>query len=239
MDVVKIYHKNLLKFKNKHVNDTAYIFGSGPTVNKFKAVETGVYIGCNQIYKHDTINKDLKYYFFGHGYKKYKDHSLFGNIKEGVDGFLQNKNVIGFCNVSFHGKLIETFTKDDIEKFTNNGIYVLDMLKRWHQLQPDIHNNPICNHNITFTAIHFALYCGFKKIYLVGCDCTQSNCDNYFYKDDGRNHDHVKYLGNRTRNMINCWMMMKAFKNKHFPECKIININPVCLKNRMDGDIYT
>ena len=63
MNIVRTYHPELLKYKNKHKGETCYIFGSGPTVNSFKLQEPGIFIGCNHIIKHEYIKKNLKYYF--------------------------------------------------------------------------------------------------------------------------------------------------------------------------------
>ena len=51
MNIVKKYHSELLKYKNIHVGDVCYIFGSGPTFNRFKIQEEGIFIGCNHIIK--------------------------------------------------------------------------------------------------------------------------------------------------------------------------------------------
>ena len=69
MNIVKKYHSELLKYKNIHVGDVCYIFGSGPTFNRFKIQEEGIFIGCNHIIKNKYIRENIKYYFFGHGYK--------------------------------------------------------------------------------------------------------------------------------------------------------------------------
>ena len=39
MDIVGIYHKKLLKYKNIHKGEVCYLFGAGPTLNNFKKQE--------------------------------------------------------------------------------------------------------------------------------------------------------------------------------------------------------
>ena len=63
MNIVKKYHSELLKYKNIHVGDVCYIFGSGPTFNRFKIQEEGIFIGCNHIIKNKYIRENIKYYF--------------------------------------------------------------------------------------------------------------------------------------------------------------------------------
>ena len=55
MNIVHTYHSELFKYKNKHIGETCYIFGSGPTFNKFKLQEPGIFIGCNHIIKNNYI----------------------------------------------------------------------------------------------------------------------------------------------------------------------------------------
>ena len=85
--------------------------------------------------------------------------------------------------------------------------------------------------------MQFALYCGFKKIYLVGCDCGQYDQEGkngtakYFFKNDGGSK-----LNQYT---IDRWKKIYQLKNNHYPKAQIINMNPVGLKGLMDDDIFT
>ena len=63
LNLVQKYHKQIKKFENKHLNETCYIFGCGPTINNFEEIEKGVYIGANRIIKNKQIKDKLGYYF--------------------------------------------------------------------------------------------------------------------------------------------------------------------------------
>ncbi len=124
MDIVKNYHKDLIKYKNLHKGEVAYIFGSGPSLKKFKIQEKGVFIGCNKIYKSKYIRENLNYYFFGDGQKRVgnaKELDKYGDkltYKEEVDLLIEEKKVQCFCNASMHGTL------NFHHKFTNFAIAV-------------------------------------------------------------------------------------------------------------------
>lgn len=256
MDIVKNYHKDLIKYKNLHKGEVAYIFGSGPSLKKFKIQEEGVFIGCNKIYKSKYIRENLNYYFFGDGQKrtgkaaeldKYGDKLTY---KEEVDLLIKEKKVQCFCNASMHGtlKFHHKFTKKDVIDYNSKGVHILDITRKWDELKPDIHENKICNHSCIFTSVHFALYCGFSKIYLVGCDCSTLNNTPYFFLNEkqlknlpecGFKQLKTGYDKKVAIHLLPNWSEMKKFKEKYFRETEFININPVKLKKRMDGDIYT
>ena len=80
------------------------------------------------------------------------------------------------------------------------------------------------------------MYCGFTKIYLVGCDCaTQiSGAYNEFW-----NESYIEKMPiENNEHLIEWWLKMKEFKDVNYPNAKLININPLGLKNKLDGDIY-
>lgn len=231
MNIVETYHKKILKYKNKHKNEVCYIFGSGPTLNKFKKQEDGIFIGCNHILKHNVIKQNLNYYFFGHGYKIYTtEDSICGNHKKEVD-MLDNK-IKKFCMVSRNNNYtIHNFTENSIKELENINAIPCDM--NLTTLYKDLEEKPFLNHSIIFPCIQFALYAGFTKIYLVGCDCNlygQNNTRKYFFDNNINNN-------NIDKNYIKLWKDIYEFKNKNYKNTKIININPVGLKSLMDIDI--
>jgi hypothetical protein len=232
MDIVNTYHHNLLKYKNIHIGETCYIFGSGPSFLKFKKEEEGIFIGCNHIIKNQYIKDNLKYYFFGHGYPIYKNNnSLYGNHKKEVDTL--GNHIDKFCMVSRNNDIsVHEFTIEDIKNLKNINALPCDI--NLNNIYENLENHSFLNHSIVFPATQFALYCGFSKIYLVGCDCNMYSCtDKKYFFDDNTNNTSIDY------NNILWWKKMHEFKNLVYPNTKIININPVGLKNLMDQDIYT
>ncbi len=230
MNIVNNYHKELLGFKDLHNGEVCYIFGSGKSLVDFKVQEQGIYIGCNHIIKNKSIKDNLKYYFFGHGYLEYTDdtHPIYGNHKKEVDNL--DINIKKFAMVSRDNNL-------EVHKFTVNDVKILHKINatpcdiNLDHIHKDLECNSFLNHSIIFPSIQFAMYAGFKRIYLVGCDCN-----GYFHSNN--------FLGQTTSNSIDndlvyWWKKMYEFKNKHYNDCKIISINPVGLVGIMDDDIFT
>ena len=233
MNIVSTYHKKLEKYKNKHIGETCYIFGCGPTVNDFKEQENGVYIGGNRIYLNKEIKSKLKYYFFGHKYViDQKNENDGSNNKTEIDNL--DYNIEKFCFVSFEDKWHSTygFTNKDIVKLKDINAIPCDLTPSY--IHTDISQYPFINHSIPYPMTQFALYAGFTKIYLVGCDCSNfygNNHQEFFYKN-------INNQINISDHLIEWWGNVKSFKDKFYPNVEIININPIGLKNKMDKDIY-
>ncbi len=81
--------------------------------------------------------------------------------------------------------------------------------------------------SVIFSAIQFALYTNPKRIYLVGCDCTDNG---YFYRN--------RKTYNHDTSLVNGWQKLKEFASIHYPNIEIISINPVGLKG-LFTDTYT
>ena len=227
MNIVKTYHHKLLKNKNQHKGETCYIFGSGPSINSFKMQEPGIFIGCNHIIKNKYIKDNLKYYFFGHGYNQlFTTKPPYGNHKREVDEL--GNHVEKFCMVSRNNDFsIHNFTKCSIRELKNINALPCDM--NLDNLYENLHKYPFLNHSIVFPATQFALYAGFSKIYLVGCDCT-----GYFHSNSFKNQLSTPTLSNH---LINWWKKLYNFKNRYYPDTQIISINPIGLRGIMDNDI--
>ncbi len=231
MNIVETYHSQILKYKNKHQGETCYIFGSGPSLNKFKIQEPGLFLGCNHVIKSKYIKDNLKYYFFGHGYTIYNnDNCTIGNHKKEVDDL--GNHIEKFCMVSRDNDFsIHNFTEESIKQLKNINSIPCDM--NLNTLYYNLEKNPFLNHSIIFPTIQFALYSGFTKIYLVGCDCNlyrQDSSRKYFF-DNNVHNNRIDY------NNIKWWKGIYNFKNKFYKNTEIISINPVGLKGLMDKDI--
>jgi hypothetical protein len=235
MNIVNRFHGNLEKYKNRHTGETCYIFGCGPTINNFKQPnEPGIYIGCNRVIKNKEIRDKLKYYFFGHKYAIDPINEDGTNNKKDVDNL--SYDIEKFCFVSFCNNWHHTYgySETDIAKLKDINAIPCDLTTEI--IYTDISKYPFINHSVVYPATQFALYCGFTKIYLVGCDCaTQINGiynefwnGNYTHKSSIHNEDHL----------IEWWLKIKEFKDINYPNAKLVNINPVGLINKLDGDIF-
>jgi len=231
MNIVEVFHKELLQYKNKHENQVCYIFGSGPSFTSFKKQEDGIFIGCNHIIKNEYIKSNLNYYFFGHGYTEHTNELApngYGNHKQEVD--MLGNHITKFCMVSRNNDLsVHNFTFNDVNNLKNINALPCDI--NLHHIHKDLESNSFLNHSIVFPAVQFALYAGFSKIYLVGCDCN-----GYFHSNNFLNN--ISNYSNIDNDLVYWWKQIHSFKNEYYPHTKIVNINPVGLKNVMDMVIY-
>lgn len=78
-------------------------------------------------------------------------------------------------------------------------------------------------------AMNFILYGNPRRIYLVGCDCT-----NFGYSNLAGGG---KYNNLNTERVIQGWLDIKEFASVFYPETEIISVNPVGLRG-MFKDLY-
>ena len=127
---------------------------------------------------------------------------------------------------------VHGFNDEHIKNLLEKGIIPCDMCIDY--IYKDLHEKPFLNHSIVFPATQFALYAGFTKIYLVGCDCT-----GYFHSNNFKTKNSLLHSHNIDNCIVHWWKCIYNFKNTHYQNTQIISINPVGLKNTMDEDIYT
>lgn len=210
-----INKKNILPFKNKHLGETCVLLGSGTTLNQYIPIKNAIHIGVNSTIFYDKVTLD---YFF---MMDKNDTHGFDNIKDTI-----------YNTPVKHQKFIGKFKlkpNDSIDdKYIKNGIKQFEIINKGGDLYPpppDI--GKYCfglPRNTMYSAMQFALYCGFKKIYLVGIDLGRSgNGHKGHFKFD--NHCSV-YDGFYYQ-----WTLIKKWARKDFSRVKIYNINPVGLKD--------
>ncbi len=206
------------KYKNCHRDNEFVIIATGPTLAKFKKIDNAIYIGVNKAYK----RKDLLFsYYFVQDYLAVKDYAdeLFKAIK---------------CP-KFIGKYI---VEDDVYKTQFPIKYfqeenTIPYFTGWpvNDIFPDVCYSPFANcGTVAFAAIQFALLCGAKTVYLVGCDTSPNG---YF---DGSKQRNVKVTMNQEYLIAN-YKKLKKYVEYYYPESKIISVNPVGLKGIFE-DIY-
>lgn len=81
-----------------------------------------------------------------------------------------------------------------------------------------------------FIALEFGLLMGFKKIYLVGCDCTKLNK----YVPNQRN-SYWNDSENKSK-LLPGWKSMCNYIKTYHPDVKIYSVNPIGLKNLIPED---
>jgi hypothetical protein len=94
--------------------------------------------------------------------------------------------------------------------------------------------------------LQFALFGRARKIYLAGCDTySQLYRNTHFIYAETETPEHMnKFLNDTQKEMyyntkIKSYHHIMDFRNLHYPDTKIVTVNPVGLKGLFDEDIYT
>ena len=215
---VPIIHKYFGNYKRIHENENIIIFACGPTVNIYDNEIEGKYIGINGAVR---IKDDLDYLFLTD--KFVQDATL----NEEIDAYKGN-NCKKFYSVLplRRTKGIDSNRLPQINLYNSNAnifMYEDAYESKWAvELEVEAFGD---FGGTVFAALQFALYTHPKKIYLVGCDCSNgyaySSNINYSYSHQIRHYE-----------------MFKNFVAQSYPDVEIISVNPIGLKG-MFKDVYT
>ena len=225
IESLKSYHsKAFPQFKNINDGKDVVIIATGPTLAKYQPIEGAVNIGLNRAYQFDKVKLDYLFAQDGTATKDYIDEidklddvvKFYGlqflreNYREGVripEYHLKSKNSYRFYSYSYH----------DIPLNSNLEAYPL-----------------FTQASVSFPAIHFALWTHPRRIYLVGCDCSDAP-----YWDGGKREDDYLVQADKVNNwMIHGYENLKRFADINYPDVEIISVNPVGLRG-LFKDVYT
>lgn len=215
---------HLEKFKNVHTGKTAILFATGSSLNDFDKGIFGenynefIKVGVNHIYNHEEITKELDYYFFGDFIDKLPMQ------QEAINNIIPDNTtkIITYENYS--------------DELTFKNLTTIDVTFSV-SFTKNISEYKVMSHSIVFPAISFLLYTGISKIYLVGCDCTKTTSvlsaksSGHFYDNDA-----TKVI---DEHFVDFWKYIGQQTNKHYPNVKIVSVNPVGLKNIFDEVFYS
>lgn len=176
----------LLSLKNKHEHETAYLFGSGPSIHLFEPQEDGVYIGMNQIYRHPLIKSNLTYLF--------------------TEGFPNDVETLSDNIIIFWNETMMTINKPNTYPFNFELLKIINFNPPYNETS-----------SMAFITFLFALWCGFSKIYIVGCDCA--NTQRFYDTFDKGNYESL-CLG---------WNELKVYHKEKYPDVEVVVLNPVNL----------
>ena len=210
-----------IPYKNKHSGETCFVFGTGPSLIQFGSskyadkVSNSVTIGANEII-HYNINMD--YYFIGDAGNAHKGFNsnpeAYIKYKPNIDKFFRSDKQVA--------KHIPQLPQDvqGVSYYKTSGWSFKHPLYKnlAHKFNKDITKEILDCGSIILEALQFALYCGFKSIYLVGCDCDYS-------KGTFNTSNHIDH--SLKNFMLSNWVKIKNFIDKEYPEVSIITINPV------------
>lgn len=223
LNQVQYYHNVFIKYKFAHKNQDIVIIACGPTLNKYIPIKGTINVGINGAVKFEHI--DLDYLFL--------TDLLKGNpgLNDKIDAYNNGK-----CKKFY--ALLPQRRNEVVSQFDNAGRIPQ---KHFYNsgaipfILEDIPNNKwaielACEPfgdfgGSVFSALQFICYTYPKRIFLVGCDCT----NGYFYK--------TSYNGNNSYK-INSFRKFKKFVDEFYPDIEIYSINPIGLKG-IFKDIYT
>lgn len=202
------------KYKNLYTNDICVVCGTGATLNKYSPISNAFHIGCNRCVYYDKI--DFDFYFFN-------DWSQINN--EFRKKILEYKPKIQ----KFFGCFVHDRRYGCNMSHAKNGdaaLYDLECSysKNRAGFQPAIDQYCVGNQgkSTIFACMQFALFAGFRDVYLVGCDL-----DHTQFKP-------IKNWKNGSHKFNKSWESFKLFASNNFPNTRIGVINPVGLKDLFD-----
>lgn len=220
----RLHSKIFPKYKDIYTDCDVVLYACGPSANYYSKLDNAKHVSVNRA----LLNKDIKFdILFMH------DNEFVVENLELLKGYKAEK----FC--AFHTNL------ENAKKFNTPSDYVKDIdAKRFIISDPafqgvDNSHIDVINPDITdgmfydrgggtvFSALQFILYTHPQKIYLVGCDCTNSG---YFYSKQNKNI--------LLENTIKLWKDAAAMIKMLYPDIEIISINPVNLAG-VFNDVYT
>lgn len=217
----KLHQETFAKYKNAFAGKDVVLLATGPTLTKFKPIENAIYVGVNSAFKYDKVKID--YMFF-------TDYCGLSYLEE----------VNNYPATKFYGIVRNFYTANGKSPVIPESIairhgalrYYENAANDWKIMEDldfayDLTTTPLTNYcSITFPAMQFILWCNPRRIYLVGCDTSNSG---YF---DGTTNSLTVDM------VMRGWLKMKDFVQTYYPEIEIISINPVGLEG-LFKDIYT
>ena len=213
-----INYNTFLKYKNINYGKEVVLIATGPTLNKYVPIKNAINVVVNQAIYYDKVKLD--YYFLQDCKNSTKDIPEF--IIKNNDG--KCKYFFGTYDMEYMKDIV---SESDSILIKNSKRYVVDNLCSYNNLIYDITSLPLqCFGSVVFATLQFIFWTNPKRIYLVGCDATNSG--HFNQKNNTLDCSRVK-LG---------WLKVKEFRDIYYPKTEIISINPIGL-NGIFKDIYS
>ena len=205
--------KIISPYKDKHLEKKCVILATGNTLDDYIPIKGAIHMGVNSIVYYKKIIAD--YYFAMDNPRDMKNPTHFRKNKKQV--------------YKYKPKIQKFFGK--VRKGTKMGnIPIIDEDTKRFEIMA-LTPNFVCPtkdvgnycfglvRSTIFIPLQFALYCGIKTIYLVGCDCEGSN-----FKFNEKQQLH-------NTSLLNHWKITKKWIEIEYPNVKIKVINPRGLKD--------
>ena len=222
-------HKNLVQYKNINIGKDIIIYAGGPSIFDYQdeyTTASTIKCGVNGI---TALVPDLNYLITEDTFIQ-EPH-----VNQDLDNYKGN-NCQKFYGILPHRRLLELnqfepFTERikpyNIHNANATQFLISDVFKdRW---AVNIETEAIGDFGgAVFSALQIMAYTRPKRIFLIGCDCTNSKCAYHT--------DRKKQIMHSDK--IDGFKAFKEFAQTTYPDIEIISINPVGLKG-LFKDIYT
>jgi len=233
ISTAELHKQTFTKFRNINLGKDVVVVACGPSVNEYQPIPNTINIGVNRALYFDKIKFD---YFFMEDLPPSfrKDPNYIEKIR--------NYNCVkfyGLTNIEDPGSPYFPTNPPETELILSNALrYRHDFGTTLQGYKPkityDLSTEPLCSlGSVVLCAIQFALWTNPRRVYLVGCDCTNNN---HFYSADGNTNLDLNKLFSSYREL-------KEFTKCYYPDTEIISVNPVGLKglfrdwNQKDGPL--
>ena len=232
---IRILHRQTFgEFRGAFEGRDIAVCGAGPTLNYYEPVEDAIHIALNRALLFDKVKFD---YFF------IQDYRALNHFTEDIVAYKGN-NCIKFTEDS-----VVNFIPDEyFNKMGNTRrFFGDDSVRLWKPIPIRIDENPLWSANtVSIPALQFALFGRAKKIYIAGCDTYgQLDGSRHFVCVDAETPEYINKFLNDTQkeqyiySKIKSYHHIRDFRNLHYPDTKIVTVNPIGLKGLFDEDIYT
>lgn len=207
------------QFKNVNAGKEVVVVACGPTAKDYTPIEGAVHIGVNHAIYLKTVKLD--YLFLMDAFKARKDNEMpdYNNYRKGecvkfygITSFPMNATTYVPSESDAIKAGAYRYRTDNLVamRIENNGKFLYD-----------ISTQPLTDcGSVVFSAIQFALWTNPKRLYLVGCDCSNLGHFNDSKANTDLDADYLKQG----------YQQFKEFAAAYYPETEIVSINPVGLK---------
>lgn len=208
-DAARKVHPNVFsQFKGIYKGKNVALVATGPTLKEYLPIKGCINIGVNRAFQFDQVK--FMYLFL-------QDFSK--ENKKQIESFMdyECQKFLGIQAEYYNPTCI--VPKQFLVRENVFPYYVLPPNKEMPEFAYDISINPLGDYwSIVFPAMQFILWTHPKRIYLIGCDCS----NNGYYD----NHMNKLAVGN----VCYGWAKMKDFIRLYYPDIEIVSVNPVNLK---------
>lgn len=221
----QVHRETFGEYKNKYNGKEVVVVATGPSLNNYKPIPNAIHVGINKAFLQDIVPLD---YYFAFDY-----HGIIDFIEQITDE--KYKDVKKFYGICFE-TLADCREKDQRDHVIPESLAIRHNAKRFYtysyrnahyfktMFHHEIDKSWLTDASVAIVAAQFALFTNPKRIYLVGCDCS----DRYFEGTKA-----PKPMGF----LVKHWKDFKDFASLYYPETEIVSVNPVGLKG-VFTDLY-